>query len=156
MWFDFSQSACITVPTPIGEGFSDRLTKNLLIEANLAYRCSPTAEGYLLVPKQGLAGTKNSFMPKVSISVSQKDSQTTLKLEGRPLDFVLIFSWVFILVCMLLEFLCLFVLSITGFEDFFPIFIPPVMMAFAYLLASLGTKVSFRAVVKTIERMLCP
>lgn len=153
MWYDFSQSACITAPTPVQENFPERLAKNLLVEANMAYTCTPTAEGYLLTPKQGLTGTKNSYMPKVSISVSQKDTQTTLKLEGRPLDFVLIFSWVFILGCILLEFFCLFVLSVTGFEDVFPIFIPFILMVFAYLLASLGTKFSFRTVVKTIERM---
>lgn len=156
MWFDFSQSACITTQTPIEADFPQQMTKALLTETNKTYVCTPTDQGYLLTPKRMFSAEKNAFNPVVSISATREDAQTTLTLNGSPAKFTRVFYWLFNLCALVMEVLLLVIFCPSDLDPIFPVFIPLILIVFSFLLTWLGTKLSFRAVVKTIERMLCP
>ena len=152
--FDFSQTTVLTAPSEIDENFPSRFSKKLLSEAYMNYSCVPTDSGYLLKPLFHSTAYKNSFSPEISVFVSHNSNQTTLTLEGKPLQFVRVFIWLYICFALLFEVIMLIIAFVSGLDSIVPLFIPLILAVFGYFLCYFGTKNAFNAVVSTMKRLL--
>lgn len=151
---DFSQTASITVNTPIKSDFPDRLTDKLLRESEIKYASTSTDDGYFMKPVFGSTWRRNSFTPEITISVSRYDERTVLHLTGRPIKSVRIFVAFFISFALFLEAILIAIAIFSGLDSLIPLFIPIGMCIFCYFLCKLATKADFQTVVNTIPKVL--
>ena len=95
---------------------------------------------------------RNSFVPEIDIVMSNRDSQTELKMIGRPVKFVRIFMAFWFSFLLAMEFVFVILAVTSNLVSLVPLLIPLAMCAFGYLLCKLATKATFNSVVKAIKK----
>jgi hypothetical protein len=148
----FSQTAehhlCGTLPHP----FSDALIKAIQSHSGWQYSCTQTTDGYYLKPTFRNMPYRNSFVPEITIDLSEHNGQTTLVLTGQPIAPVRIFMWVWLSFTATMQVLLLALMLLSGKFQLIPSLIPSIMILFGYLLCKLATRFTFRSVVAAIVK----
>ena len=153
MNLDFSVSEVHRTQVPVTEAFAGQLLHAIHEYTNYKYTCEQTPTGYLLNPsfRAFLRDNmyRNSFIPEITVTVSQDQGQTVLHMTGKPVKKNRIFLYIWTGV--------LLILGLIGAARF-GLWNPPAglipmgMGIYGYLLGKLGTRFSFHTVVKAIAR----
>ena len=115
-----------------------------------AYHQKPT--GCSLKPTFRNMPYRNSFVPEIDVVISNHNSQTELQIIGQPVKFVRVFMTLWFSFLLALEVFFIILAITSNLDRLFPLFIPPAMCAFGYLLCKLATKATFNSVVKAIKK----
>lgn len=116
------------------------------------YICTKTDGGYFLKPTFRNMPYRNSFVPEIDITVSQKDSQTVLRMQGQPVAFVSLFMIIWIALALSMVIPALLVTFTSGGDNLFFVFIPIVLGMFGYLLCKIATRKTFHSIVRAIQK----
>ena len=152
MKIGFSQSSVLHVRGPLPTHFPIALHEAIRTNSAWDYACLKTPGGYFLKPTFRDMPYRNSFVPEISISLSQNGDVTTLEITGQPVEAIRIFTWLWLAGTFLLQLLLLVFVAFSGTEEVFPLFIPSIMCVFGYLLCHFATKFTFRSVVSAITK----
>ena len=152
MKIGFSQTAVHRITSPIPADFPNSFPEAIQRGTGWNYACSQNVDGYLLKPTFRNMPYRNSFVPEMAVSISQDNGQTLLHIQGKPVKFVRIFMKFWLGFLLLMEVFLLALAVTSSLDDLFFIFGPIVLCVFGYALCAIGTKVSFRAVVKAIQK----
>ena len=118
------------------------------------YACEQTDTGCILKPVFRNMPYRNSFVPEINVAVSHSDTQTVLHLQGQPVKSVRFFM-AFWFSCLLVIEVFLIAMAVTSdLEHLFPVFLPILMCVFGYLLCKIATGLTFKSVVKAIQKEL--
>ncbi|MBQ2939582.1 MAG: hypothetical protein IJE00_04355 [Clostridia bacterium] len=118
------------------------------------YSCVQTDRGYFLKPTFRNMPYRNSFIPEIDIVVSRNDAQTLLYMSGQPVKFVRVFMAIWFGFALMMEVFLLALAITSTLDNLFPVFIPPIMCAFGYLLCKIATRTTFKSVIKAIQKEL--
>lgn len=138
-----------TCPDCLGD-----LPKLILKHTDWEYSCKETDKGCLLKPTFRHMPYRNSFVPEIDIVVSHNDTQTNLSMRGRPVLFLRIFMAIWFGILIPISALVLLSALVSGIENILELIIPLAMCVFGYLLCKIGTKATFKSVVKAIKEEL--
>ncbi len=94
---------------------------------------------------------RNAFVPEIDIVVSFQEAYTMMHISGQPIKFVRVFMALWFVFLFMVEVFLIIHAITSKLDSLFPLLIPVVMCAFAYLLCKLASKVTFNSVVKTIQ-----
>ena len=148
----FSVSETYTINGPTTVEFSEHLLKTIYRYAGWKYNYTQKAEGYLLIPTFRDMSYRNSFVPEISVIVSQSNGRTTLHMKGQPVKVVRAFMGLWFAGVLGMELLLLLIAVISGLDSLSILFVPIFMGVFGYLLCKVTTRVTFRSVVKAIQK----
>ena len=118
------------------------------------YGFTQTDTGCFLKPTFRNMPYRNSFVPEIDVVLSRKDTQTILCMRGQPVKFVRIFMAVWFSCSMMMQVALLAIAFTENMDTLFPVFIPLVLCVFGYLLCKIGTKATFKSIVKAIQKEL--
>lgn len=118
------------------------------------YSCAQTDSGYFLKPTFRNMPYRNSFVPEIDIVVSCNNTQTILYMRGQPVKSVHIFMAIWFGFALMMEVFLLAFAITSNLDGLFPVFLPIIMCAFAYLLCKIATKATFKSVMKAIQKEL--
>ena len=147
----FQESAVHRISKPITGDFSDKLIHAIHWHTNWNYCCVQSGDGYLLKPTFRDMPYRNSFLPEISVSVSQCDGQISLSMKGKPIIPVRVFMWFWFGFLLVMWALLIFVADTSALDSIFPFFVPGIMLVGGYLLCKLGMTIPFRSIVKAIQ-----
>jgi hypothetical protein len=148
----FSQTAEHHLRGALPHPFSDALIKAIQSHSGWQYSCTQTTDGYYLKPTFRNMPYRNSFVPEITIDLSEHNGQTTLSLTGGPVASVRIFMWVWLSIAAMFQILLLGIALFFGKMQAVPLLIPSIMILFGYLLCKLTTRFTFRRVVAAIVK----
>lgn len=148
----FSHTAEVSLKIPPETDLPGRLPQAIYRWSGLPYACQRGQDGCFLRPQPHRLGYRNSFIPEISVTVTQQGEQTVLRLVGQPVEFVRIFMrvWFAIVFSFLLTILLTF--AKTGAYTAAGILVPLGMAVFGYLMTRIGTAVPFRQVTEAIRK----
>ncbi len=141
--------ASSTCPTCLND-----LPKLIRKHSDWNYTCAQTDTGYFLKPTFRNMPYRNPFVPEIDIVVTCNDAQAVLYMSGRPVKFVRVFMAIWFSFLLMMEVFLLVPAITSSLESLFPVFIPLIMCAFGYLLCKTATRVTFRSVLKAIQKEL--
>ena len=148
----FLQTADHWTNIPMDQDLSDRFLHAIHEYTNLSYSCEKTENGYFLNPIFRKSFWRNSFLPEISVSVSESSNQTCLHLEGQPIAFVRSFVSVCCIGSLVLGLFALIIMLASGEQEALAVIIPVVICIYSYLLCQLATKITFHNVLRAIKR----
>lgn len=151
MKIGFSQTAKHTISGSIGTDFPKRLSETLSLRTDWNYSCIEKEDGYFLKPSFRNMPYRNSFVPEIEIKISQNNGQTSLHMTGQPVKSVRIFMGFWFGFLLMMGVLSLIAVATSGAEEIPFVLICVGMGVFGYLLSEIGTRLTFRSVVKAIQ-----
>lgn len=120
----------------------------------LDYALSRTDTGCFLKPTFRTMPHRNSFVPEINIVVSNNDTQTILLVQGQPVKFIRCFIAFWFGFLLMMD-VVLLALAITGnLDSLFPFLVTVILHIFGYLLCKIGTRSTFRSIMKAIQKEL--
>lgn len=121
-------------------------------QTGIKYSCEKRDGGYFLKPEFLLfdISRRNSFVPEIDVTVSCKNGETSLHIKGQPVKLLRLFMIVWISFSLLLQIVFFGLMIFSEYESIYPLFIPFLLCLFGYSLCKIGTKITFRKVVKVI------
>lgn len=137
---------------PVGEDLIRRLLGGIYRYTRWTYSCTRTEAGYLLKPNYRRMPFTHSFVPEISLAVSQKDDRTVLQLQGRPRDFNRGFMCVWFGVLLLMVLLEL--VAIPWPDKLWGLMIGAIMGVGGYLSCKSFTRSGFERILKAIQKEL--
>ncbi len=154
MKLGFSVSAEHIIRCPVGEDLIARLLRGIYRHTHWTYSCTRTEAGYILKPifRKIKFGERQSFVPEITIAVSQADGRTVLQIQGQPADFIRAFMYIWIGSLMMMGILTLVVSPWP--DKLLTLAFCSGMGVFGYLLCKLSTKSAFGRIVKAIQKEL--
>ncbi|MBE6932998.1 MAG: hypothetical protein E7464_06445 [Ruminococcaceae bacterium] len=147
-----SVSAEHTIRCPLDEDLSSRLVRAIHRHTHWTYACTRTEAGYILKPIYRRMPFSHSFMPEITIVESHVEGKTILQMQGRPVDFVRAFMYIWFGGLLMMGILDLAVIPWP--DKVAPLAVCAVLGVFGYLLCKLSTKSGFQRVLKAIQREL--
>ena len=152
MKLGISVSAEHTIRCPVGEDLTNRLLSGIYRHTHWTYSCTRTEAGYILKPLYHRMPFAHSFMPEITIAESHADGKTILQMQGRPVDFIRAFMYIWFGGLLMMGILDLAVIPWP--DKVAPLAVCAVLGVFGYLLCKLSTKSGFQRVLKAIQREL--
>ncbi|MBE6880285.1 MAG: hypothetical protein E7490_05580 [Ruminococcaceae bacterium] len=150
----FSQATEISVKTsPISERLKI-LPQDILKHTDREYSCEITDKGCYLKPTFRNMPYKNSFVPELSVTITEKGDEAVLQMTGKPVKAVRIFNICFCAFLLIIEVLLLLLFITSGIRSIFPLFIPIVIILLNFLIIKVGTASTFKSVVRAISKEL--
>jgi len=150
----FTQTAELNIASSTRTTSLNNLPDLIRKHTYLDYLCTQTDTGCFLKPTFRDMPCRNSFVPEIDIVVSRNDAQTLLYMSGQPVKFVRVFMAIWFGFALMMEVFLLALAITSTLDNLFPVFIPPIMCAFGYLLCKIATGATFRSVVKAIQKEL--
>lgn len=150
MKFGFSQFARHQINGIVNINCFDNLPNVIQQYTDWKYTCEKSEGGYDLKPLFRNTPYRNSFVPEISITISQYNGHTILHINGQPVKLVRTFMMIWFGALLVMEILILIIAAISGLDSIFPVFIPFIMCAFGYLLCKIATTLPFKRIVSAI------
>ena len=148
----FTQRAEHKINTTVYSDFLQKLPEVIRKHTNWEYKYQQRNAGCFLKPTFRNMPYRNSFVPEIDIIVSNHEAYTMLHITGKPVKFVRVFMALWFCFLSLMEVFLLILAITSNLDSIIPVFIPIAICVFGYLLCELGTKVTFRSVVKAIQK----
>ncbi|MBQ8791510.1 MAG: hypothetical protein IJZ51_09380 [Ruminiclostridium sp.] len=118
------------------------------------YSYEQTESGLLLKPTFQNMPYKNSFVPELSVTITEKGDEAVLQMTGKPVKAVRIFNICFCAFLLIIEILLLLLFITSGIGSIFPLFIPIAIILLNFLIIKVGTASTFKSVVRAISKEL--
>lgn len=118
------------------------------------YSYEQTESGLLLKPTFQNMPYKNSFVPELSVTITEKGDEAVLQMTGKPVKAVRIFNICFCAFLLIIEILLLLLFITSGIRSIFPLFIPIAIILLNFLIIKVGTASTFKSVVRAISKEL--
>ena len=150
----FAQTAEHSIDGKISPACLNDLPNMIRKHTDWEYACAQTDTGCVLMPTFRNMPYRNSFVPEIDITASHNNGQTVLHMRGQPVVFVRVFMAFWFSFLLMMEINVLAIAITSGLDSIIPAFIPIIMCAFGYFLCKIGTKVTFRSIVKAIQKEL--
>ena len=154
MKFGFQQKDVCHIKGDLSSAVAAKLPEKIAYYTGWNYKIEQITDGYLLTPTFKKAPYRNSFVPEITVCISPSDGETVVQFVGQPVLFTRVFMgvWFCTLAFFAVVFLSLFLLG--AMETPWFLLAPAGMGVFGYLLCKLGTKYTFRSIMKAIRGAL--
>ncbi len=150
----FSSSAKHSIKTTVFPVYLQKLPEAILKHVDWDYSYEQTDDGCLLKPTFQNMPYKNSFVPELDITITEKGDEAVLHITGKPVKSVRIFNICFCAFLLVIEALLLISFITSGINNIFPLFIPIGIIVLNFLLLKLGIKITFKSVVRAVRKEL--
>ncbi len=154
MSFGFSQTTEIFVNKIITPDCLNNLPALIQQHTDFSYLYKQTESGCLLKPRFRNMPYRNSFVPKLDITLTQDNGKSCLHIKGQPVKFVLWFSTFLFVFASIMELLVVIIALTSGLDSIFLVFIPVLIGVFNYFLCKILTKLTFKIVVNVIKEFI--
>lgn len=146
MGIGFSQRAELCMQGVIAADFCAGLPNAIFQHTGIAYFSAETKDGCILKPNFHNMPYRNSFVPEITVEVSEKEGGTTLLLTGQPVMGVHIFLCVWFAFFLAVG----VILLANGCADRILFALLPLILGFS--LCKITTKITFHTVLKAIRK----
>lgn len=117
MKIGFRHTVAHKLSEEIDTGLAVKLASAIRGSTDYAYSCVERSYGYFLEPTfRDMPNIRNSLVPEISVSTSQKNNETTLYVSVQPSTIIRLFLYLWFGLWALLEIL-LIILTITSKTD---------------------------------------
>lgn len=148
----FTQETKYNISSTIGSDFFAKIPEAIRKHTDWEYSCQEKDSGCYLKPTFKNMPYRNAFVPEIEIDVSCNDTETTLRMRGQPVKSVRVFMALWFGLLLVIELILLALAITSNLSSVFLVFIPVGICLFSYLLCELATKITFKSVVKAIQR----
>ncbi|MBP3922141.1 MAG: hypothetical protein J6D27_04165 [Ruminiclostridium sp.] len=150
----FGSSAKHSIKKQSCPDYPKKLPEAILKHTDWDYSYEQTESGLLLKPTFQNMPYKNSFVPELSVTITEKGDEAVLQMTGKPIKSVRIFNICFCAFLLIIEVLLLLLFFTSGIGSIFPLFIPIVIILLNFLIIKVGTASTFKSVVRAISKEL--